>query len=848
MQCPDFRHKCSHYDSKSYPPYNIVNDDELCMSRAIAVTWAKLHRVTNTEWKDLVKHPQLVNTVDMILKHRKPRIVANRRNWPSNCELAGIRTDQPCSLNDIPAFEVLLQCQILVISAELGNKFIRVGDPELTHPKLFLYFVEQPQPHFHGIANIAGFFSMAYFCQSCLKPYSSKKKHSCSTTCIVCYSDDCPEPECLMSCRHCHMTCRSMDCFHRHKQQKKDKKGHVIPSKCECFWKCTVCKKVLDVSKRKPKDHVCGEWHCPGCNDYVLEDHLCYQAPKNIDATNTKKLFFDFECRQDEMMKCEEGYLPVGVCHTCREDTCSHAKQCRHCHNSWCGKYQHLPNYLVAQSACPACKDDPVDEQSTCHSCGSRCHKCNTRDKRGRFTKSPCENTCGHRQIIFEGDGAHKEFCWWLFNNAHKGFTAVAHNNKAYDGYFLLEHMIDQSMYPTKIIYSGSKIMYMHLERGLDIRVVDSLNFLPMRLVALPKAFELSELKKGYFPHYWNTQEHQDYKGPFPEPPMYGVDSMGTKDRHNFLKWHAEQTGIFDFRQEMKDYCISDVTILREACLKFQALMMEATGEKQIDVDTKAVTYVNGIDPFSQFITIASVCMGIFQAKFLKEHRHVKLSDGKTLLDWMSVREHLDGSLSVKVKKQHWVTEEELQRRGFTLEEDERRDHFSRSSIQWLEWIQHQHPQKYDIRHALNGGEFHVPETNYRLDGYCVRTNTAFEFNGCLWHGCKKCYPYERSSTIQPRTNQSIEELHALTIKKRNVLKEKGYKLVDIWEHEFREKQKKNPEMKTFVDALDIQDRLDPRDSFFGGRTNASTLYYKVNDEEQIKYVDFTSLYPWVNK
>ena len=32
------------------------------------------------------------------------------------------------------------------------------------------------------------------------------------------------------------------------------------------------------------------------------------------------------------------------------------------------------------------------------------------------------------------------------------------------------------------------------------------------------------------------------------------------------------------------------------------------------------------------------------------------------------------------------------------------------------------------------------------------------------------------------------------------------------------------------------------------GRTNASQLYCDTNEGEEIKYVDFTSLYPWVNK
>ncbi|KNC99233.1 uncharacterized protein SPPG_05489 [Spizellomyces punctatus DAOM BR117] len=40
---------------------------------------------------------------------------------------------------------------------------------------------------------------------------------------------------------------------------------------------------------------------------------------------------------------------------------------------------------------------------------------------------------------------------------------------------------------------------------------------------------------------------------------------------------------------------------------------------------------------------------------------------------------------------------------------------------------------------------------------------------------------------------------------------------------------------------------LDPRNAFFGGRTNASKLYYKCSEKERVKYCDFTSQYPWVN-
>ena len=45
-----------------------------------------------------------------------------------------------------------------------------------------------------------------------------------------------------------------------------------------------------------------------------------------------------------------------------------------------------------------------------------------------------------------------------------------------------------------------------------------------------------------------------------------------------------------------------------------------------------------------------------------------------------------------------------------------------------------------------------------------------------------------------------------------------------------------------------VPDPLKPRDAFFGGRTNAVKLYHHASGSEKIKYYDFTSLYPWVNK
>ena len=69
-----------------------------------------------------------------------------------------------------------------------------------------------------------------------------------------------------------------------------------------------------------------------------------------------------------------------------------------------------------------------------------------------------------------------------------------------------------------------------------------------------------------------------------------------------------------------------------------------------------------------------------------------------------------------------------------------------------------------------------------------------------------------------------------------------------IWVHDFYKLLRDNKAAAKFVNTLDIQERLQPRQAFFGGRVNATKLYYKVSEEEQIKYFDVTFLYPFVQK
>jgi len=75
-----------------------------------------------------------------------------------------------------------------------------------------------------------------------------------------------------------------------------------------------------------------------------------------------------------------------------------------------------------------------------------------------------------------------------------------------------------------------------------------------------------------------------------------------------------------------------------------------------------------------------------------------------------------------------------------------------------------------------------------------------------------------------------------------------GYTVETKWECDLQKDLKNNPEMKLFFAKTEIIEQIFPRDSLYGGRTEAIKLYHKCVGSEKIFYVDIVSLYPWVCK
>ena len=156
------------------------------------------------------------------------------------------------------------------------------------------------------------------------------------------------------------------------------------------------------------------------------------------------------------------------------------------------------------------------------------------------------------------------------------------------------------------------------------------------------------------------------------------------------------------------------------------------------------------------------------------------------------------------------------------------------------------------IHHAGNGGEHAIWSRAglLHMDRYDPSSRTIYEFHGCLWHGCPRCFNRNRHSTSKIHPSRTLEEVYEATCNKINLIKDLGYVVIEQWERDWDRKVKTDLGLQEFLSTLNLVHPLNPRDAFFGGRTNAATLYYKVDEAqgEQIKYVDVTSLYPWVSK
>ena len=225
-----------------------------------------------------------------------------------------------------------------------------------------------------------------------------------------------------------------------------------------------------------------------------------------------------------------------------------------------------------------------------------------------------------------------------------------------------------------------------------------------MALSDFSKTFGLQDVK-GFFPHHFNLPENQSYIGEYPDKKFYGSDYFSSKKKAEFDSWYESvKNEVFDFQEQFLTYCWGDVKLLSEGCLAFRKILLEKTG----------------VDPFRTTITIASLCHYIFRKKFLKPESIGIIPDNGY---------HPEDKASVK-------------------------------SLMWLKYLSESN--NIQIRHSKNFGEVRVG--NYKIDGYSEEINTYFEFHGCVYHGCPKCFKPETFNKFKQQTMRTTFSDHCKRI------------------------------------------------------------------------------------
>ena len=105
---------------------------------------------------------------------------------------------------------------------------------------------------------------------------------------------------------------------------------------------------------------------------------------------------------------------------------------------------------------------------------------------------------------------------------------------------------------------------------------------------------------------------------------------------------------------------------------------------------------------------------------------------------------------------------------------------YSKISIEWLSYMEIKNSIK--IIHAKNEGEFNIPNTRYKADGYCEETNTIYEFHGDFWHGNPNKY---LSTDINKKLVKTFGELYQNTLNKEQQIRDMGFNLITIWESDW---------------------------------------------------------------
>ena len=454
---------------------------------------------------------------------------------------AGV-AEGPCGIAELRQFQQALGSHYQLLVMIRSNPFFLIykGPPAPKQIGLL-----KSDTHYDGCTSFPAFVNRSYYCIECERGFNTndKENHNCEgRRCSACGRFDCPDyvrgTRPTNNCTLCNCNFYGANC----KQQ------HAVTKQCQSVKTCLKCQ--AEYSVIKGKRHRCGYAKCPVCNNWVnINDHRCYIQPvvdKEEEETE----------QTEEGGGCMVAPPPPLFVYADYEAMQDHE-----------GVF--VPNLLCFSSS----------EEDTIH--------------------------------VLHGEGCSLQFLEELdeladvrcpmSDDREREIIIVFHNLKGFDSVFLLNELYKQQRNVTQQLTVGAKVLSF---RSGPLKFIDSLSFLPMPLASFSATFNITEIKKGFFPHLFNTPDNQNYEGRIPDIEFYDPDSMMPKKKEELINWHADQVRrnvTFNFKQEMIEYCKSDVALLKAGCIKFQQ-----------EFEREA-----SFNPMEKCFTIASACNLYWRKKHL---------------------------------------------------------------------------------------------------------------------------------------------------------------------------------------------------------------------------------------
>lgn len=665
---------------------------------------------------------------------KQPNSLMQRKEATALCAAAGIDATLPCGLDQVRALQgVMPNYRLVVFGDKEGSEILFKGEFGAGRKNIYLLWHEA---HFYAILYPCQAFDRPFLCEKCVKFYWHKAEHRCEGACWRCFGPT-PHVDPTVPLRRC------PDCFHKFSGQEcfdlhKNKIPNSDTTKCQSYKFCPHCD--VSYSLMRGRKHECGFIYCKNCKSNVMENHICYMA-KWPDKKKKKDfsyitLYYDIETTQYHPVEGKEG------------------------------TFEHRPNLLVCQAVCDACVDIAQNEHF-CRVCKNRQHIFHTLD-----------NEEGARGVM-------SQFFDYLSSfSAKTELLLVGHNAKSFDAIFVLQEVIARRLVP-ELVLQGAKILCLKVGNW---KFIDSLMFLPMPLSSMPKSFGLSELK-GHWPFMANRPQYYNYEGPLLDKEMYCISTMKTKAAREFHQWHDEQVAknvVFNFKKEIIEYCVSDVSILRQACGAFRKLFRDSAG----------------FDPMFACITLSSACMAAYRRNFLPEN---------------TISIAPPGGYHGRGKQSH-------------------------IALQWLDYEAHKLGRKISTIYT----DKEVSVLGRRVDGYVEVPlpdgsieRRIYQFHGDYWHQCPLHYPPHGQTEVNRYTK---------TVKQTALFRRMGYVVREKWECEFQRDMKEDEEVKNYFlnHPTTRKTPLVLRETLAGGRTSALRWCHKADlaKGEKIKMVDIVSSYP----